>query len=227
MRDKKLNIIVPCFNEEEALPETIRILLQELDGLASKNLIEKNSSRITFVDDGSKDETWKILSKEIKDQKNISGIKLSRNFGHQNALLAGMLETESDVLITIDADLQDDSSVMTDMLKDYHKGIDIVAEKGSNVHASYSGKVIHLGQDDIYGKIIVLAHKNNFYTFYGHLDSIFVKKHDFVKNNEIIGLVGETGKTSGPHLHFEIWDELETKDPRLLINELKERDVTQ
>ena len=106
MRDKKLNIIVPCFNEEEALPETIRILLQELDGLASKNLIEKNSSRITFVDDGSKDETWKILSKEIKGHKNISGIKLSRNFGHQNALLAGMLETESDVLITIDADLQ-------------------------------------------------------------------------------------------------------------------------
>ena len=126
MRDKKLNIIVPCFNEEEALPETIRILLQELDGLASKNLIEKNLSRITFIDDGSKDETWKILSKEIKDHKNISGIKLSRNFGHQNALLAGMLETESDVLITIDADLQDDSSVMTDMLKDYHKGIDIV-----------------------------------------------------------------------------------------------------
>ena len=126
MRDKKLNIIVPCFNEQEALPETIRILLQELDGLASKNLIEKNLSRITFVDDGSNDETWKILSKEIKEHKNISGIKLSRNFGHQNALLAGMLETESDVLITIDADLQDDSSVMTDMLKDYHKGIDIV-----------------------------------------------------------------------------------------------------
>ena len=112
-------------------------------------------------------------------------------------------------------------------LKGDHKGIDIVAEKGSDVHASYSGKVIHLGQDDIYGKIIVLAHKNNFYTFYGHLDSIFVKKHNFVKNNEIIGLVGETGKTSGPHLHFEIWDELENKDPRLLINELKERDVTQ
>ena len=108
-----------------------------------------------------------------------------------------------------------------------HEGIDIVAEKGSNVYSAYAGKVIHLGHDNIYGKIIILAHKNNFYTFYGHLDSIFVKKHNFVKNNEIIGLVGETGKTSGPHLHFEIWDELETKDPRLLINELKERDVTQ
>jgi len=108
-----------------------------------------------------------------------------------------------------------------------HKGIDIVAEKGSNVHASYAGRVIHSGHDNIYGKIIVLAHKNNFYTFYGHLDSIFVKKHNFVKNNQIMGLVGETGKTSGPHLHFEIWNDLETKDPRLLINELKERDVTE
>ena len=108
-----------------------------------------------------------------------------------------------------------------------HKGIDIVAEKGSNVHASYAGRVIHSGHDNIYGKIIVLAHKNNFYTFYGHLDSIFVKKHNFVKNNQIMGLVGETGKTSGPQLHFEIWNDLETKDPRLLINELKERDVTE
>ena len=108
-----------------------------------------------------------------------------------------------------------------------HKGIDIVAEKGSYVNASYAGKVIHVGYDTIYGKIIILGHKNNFYTFYGHLDSIFVNKNNFIKNNQRIGLIGETGKTSGPHLHFEIWDDLETKDPRLLINELKERDVTQ
>jgi len=108
-----------------------------------------------------------------------------------------------------------------------HRGIDIVTEKGANVHASHSGRVLHYGYDDIYGKIIVLAHKNNFYTFYGHLDSIFVKKHDFIKNNEIIGLVGDTGHTSGPHLHFEIWNDWEISDPRLLINELRERDVTQ
>tara|TARA_B100001142_G_scaffold179351_1_gene178880 strand:- start:135 stop:644 length:510 start_codon:yes stop_codon:yes gene_type:complete len=111
-------------------------------------------------------------------------------------------------------------------LKDNHKGIDIVTEKGANVHASYAGKVVHSGHDNIYGEIIILAHKNNFYTFYGHLDSIFVKKHNFIKNNEIIGLVGETGQTSGPHLHFEIWNDWEISDPRLLINELKERDVT-
>ena len=111
-------------------------------------------------------------------------------------------------------------------LKGNHKGIDIVTEKGANVHASYAGKVVHSGYDNIYGEIIILAHKNNFYTFYGHLDSIFVKKHNFIKNNEIIGLVGETGQTSGPHLHFEIWNDWEISDPRLLINELKERDVT-
>ena len=111
-------------------------------------------------------------------------------------------------------------------LKSNHKGIDIVTEKGANVHASYAGKVVHSGYDSIYGEIIILAHKNNFYTFYGHLDSIFVKKHNFIKNNEIIGLVGETGQTSGPHLHFEIWNDREISDPRLLINELKERDVT-
>tara|TARA_B110000438_G_scaffold128538_1_gene124831 strand:+ start:2782 stop:3729 length:948 start_codon:yes stop_codon:yes gene_type:complete len=126
MRDKNFNIIVPCFNEEEVLPETIKILLTELNNLASLNLIEKDSSKIIFIDDGSNDQTWEILSKEIKEHKNISGIKLSRNFGHQNALLAGMLESESDVLITIDADLQDDSSVMADMLRDYHKGKEIV-----------------------------------------------------------------------------------------------------
>ena len=110
--------------------------------------------------------------------------------------------------------------------EDNHKGIDIVAEKGSNIHAASTGKVIHSGYDNIYGKIIVLAHKNNFYTFYGHLDSIFVKKHNFIKNNEIIGLIGDTGETSGPHLHFEIWNEWDVKDPRLLIKELKDRDVT-
>ena len=94
MRDKNFNIIVPCFNEEEVLPETIKILLTELNNLASLNLIEKDSSKIIFIDDGSNDQTWEILSKEIKEHKNISGIKLSRNFGHQNALLAGMLESE-------------------------------------------------------------------------------------------------------------------------------------
>jgi len=110
----------------------------------------------------------------------------------------------------------------------YHQGIDIVSKKGDKIHASATGTVMHSGYDDIYGKIIILVHKNNFYTFYGHLDSIFVKRLDFVSENDIIGLVGETGEATGPHLHFKIWNELSGfKNPMLLIEELEERDVTE
>ena len=108
----------------------------------------------------------------------------------------------------------------------YHQGVDIVSKKREKVHASAEGTIMHSGYDDIYGKIIILAHKNNFYTFYGHLDTIFVKKHEFVDSKQLIGLVGDTGETTGPHLHFEIWDSMEMKDPMLLIKELKEKDVT-
>ena len=126
MRNKKLNIIVPCFNEEEALPETIRILLNELNTLSESNLIDLKLSKILFVDDGSNDRTWEILQKESKANNLVSAIKLTRNFGHQNALLAGILESDSDVFITIDADLQDDVSAMNRMLQDYHAGMEIV-----------------------------------------------------------------------------------------------------
>ena len=108
-----------------------------------------------------------------------------------------------------------------------HRGIDIAAKKGANVIASSIGKVLHRGFDNIYGKVILLSHKNNFYTFYGHLDTIFVNKHEFVNSGRVIGLVGETGQATAPHLHFEIWDNWDIKDPRLLIKELEERDVTE
>ena len=108
----------------------------------------------------------------------------------------------------------------------YHQGVDIISEKGADVRASAVGSVIYLGYDDIYGKIIILAHKNNFYTFYGHLDTSLVKKHDFIAKNQLIGYVGETGKTTGPHLHFEIWDEWSFKDPITVIESLSNRDLT-
>ena len=72
-----------------------------------------------------------------------------------------------------------------------------------------------------------IYNKNNFYTFYGHLDTIFVKSHKLVKQGELIGVVGQTGYSTGPHLHFEIWDEWRIRDPRILIKELEGRDVTQ
>ena len=108
----------------------------------------------------------------------------------------------------------------------YHQGVDIISEKGADVRASAVGSVIYLGYDDIYGKIIILAHKNNFYTFYGHLDTSLVKKHDFIAKNQLIGYVGETGKTTGPHLHFEIWDEWSFRDPITVIEALSNRDLT-
>ena len=108
-----------------------------------------------------------------------------------------------------------------------HKGIDIVSEMHAEVKASAMGTVIHSGYNNIYGKIIVLAHKDNFYTFYGHLDTSFVERHDFILKDQLIGLVGETGKTSGPHLHFEIWNEWELKNPLDLIEELASKNLTE
>ena len=123
--------------------------------------------------------------------------------------------------------IQSDLFIISKGLEEDHKGIDIVAEKGTFIRASSIGTILYVGFDKKYGNSILIAHKNNFYTFYGHLDTIFVKSHNLVKQSELIGVVGETGYSTGPHLHFEIWDEWEVKDPRILIEELKGRDVTQ
>ena len=123
--------------------------------------------------------------------------------------------------------IQSDLFVISKGLHSDHKGVDIVAEKGSRVSASSIGSILYVGFDRKYGNSVLISHKNNFYTFYGHLDTIFVKSHRLIKQGELIGTVGETGYSSGPHLHFEIWHELEIKDPRILIKELKERDVTE
>ena len=109
----------------------------------------------------------------------------------------------------------------------YHQGVDIITKKKSDVKASEDGNVIYSGFDDIYGKIIILAHKNNFFTFYGHLDTVFVKKHDFITKKQLIGLVGETGNSSGPHLHFEIYDLWSLRNPLEIIETLAEKDLTQ
>ncbi|MAV65305.1 MAG: hypothetical protein CMG00_08970 [Candidatus Marinimicrobia bacterium] len=108
-----------------------------------------------------------------------------------------------------------------------HNGVDISVKLKTEIFSSADGKVIYIGDDKVFGKNIILSHKNNFYTFYGHLDTIFVKSHQFVKDKELIGLAGETGNASGPHLHFEIWDDLGVLDPNVIITEFKERDVTQ
>lgn len=121
----KLGIIVPCYNEEAVLPETARRLTKVLDTLREKNKISENS-KIYFIDDGSNDCTWTMIKELTKGQSFISGIKLSRNRGHQNALQAGLLTAEGDALISIDADLQDDTNVIEEMVDRYNQGFDIV-----------------------------------------------------------------------------------------------------
>ena len=122
-----LTVVVPCYNEEEVLPETISVLDQYLDELIQDELIS-NKSMLLFVDDGSKDKTWKIIYKAGLQNMRIKGLKLSRNVGHQNALLAGLLTAKerSDCVISIDADLQDDIRVIRDFLFKFQEGYEIV-----------------------------------------------------------------------------------------------------
>jgi polyisoprenyl-phosphate glycosyltransferase len=121
----RLDIIVPCYNEEEVLPETARRLAALLEGLAAAERIAPGS-RIVFVDDGSRDRTWELIEGLARDNRSVSGIKLSHNRGHQNALLAGLFTADGDVLISVDADLQDDIQVIPEMLDSYKRGAQVV-----------------------------------------------------------------------------------------------------
>lgn len=118
-----LYIVVPCYNEEAVLQETAKRLAGKVRILQKAGKIDKNS-KILFVDDGSKDETWKIIEKLHQQDKLFTGIALSRNRGHQNALLAGLMTAKqyADVIISMDADLQDDIDTIDVMLKKYKKG---------------------------------------------------------------------------------------------------------
>ncbi|MBC8743175.1 glycosyltransferase family 2 protein [Lactobacillus sp. Marseille-P7033] len=122
-----LTIVVPCFNEQEVLPETVKELGKTLKQLVQNDSISSRS-KILFVNDGSKDETWSLISKYTQEYDYVTGIKFSRNYGHQNALLAGMTVAVeySDIIITIDADLQDDVNAIPKMVEKYHDGNDVV-----------------------------------------------------------------------------------------------------
>lgn len=121
-----LAIVVPCFNEEDVLPETLRRLNALLRGLIDSGRV-RASSRIWFVDDGSLDATWSLIRDAASGPHSLScGIKLSRNRGHQIALFAGLMTAKGDVLISIDADLQDDLDVIPKMLTEFKAGNDIV-----------------------------------------------------------------------------------------------------
>ena len=120
-----LSIVVPCYNEEKVLTETMKQLTELLEGLIKENRITSNS-QIYYVDDGSIDKTWPLIEYAVKTHTFIRGIKLSRNQGHQNALLSGLLTADGEAIISLDADLQDDLSAIKKMIIYYIEGFDIV-----------------------------------------------------------------------------------------------------
>jgi glycosyltransferase involved in cell wall biosynthesis len=121
----QLSIVIPCYNEEEVLSETVTQMSKLVDEMIEENLVA-NKSSIWFIDDGSKDKTWQMIEEYSQTNTKIKGIKLSRNKGHQNALLAGLETADGDLLVSIDADLQDDITVIREMVKQYYAGNDVV-----------------------------------------------------------------------------------------------------
>lgn len=124
---EKLTIVIPAYNEEEVLHSSLERLLKIEDSIINSQNIDE-SSNIIVVDDGSKDKTWEIIEQENQSNSRVTGIKFSKNFGHQNALIAGMTEAikTADLVVTIDADLQDDPDSISTMFQEYTQGADIV-----------------------------------------------------------------------------------------------------
>jgi glycosyltransferase involved in cell wall biosynthesis len=122
-----LYIVVPCYNEEEVLPETSRRLKEKLEGLMAAGEVSK-SSKVLFVNDGSRDATWDMIAALHREDPVFSGVNLTRNRGHQNALLAGLMAAKdrADMVISMDADLQDDVDAVDAMVRKFHEGCDIV-----------------------------------------------------------------------------------------------------
>lgn len=124
---KVLYLVIPVFNEQSVLPVTAPVFLEKLGSLIEKGMIS-DKSRILFVDDGSRDSSWAIISDLAESDRHFTGIKLSRNRGHQNALLAGLTEAadKCDVTVTVDCDGQDDINAIDKMVEEYLGGCDIV-----------------------------------------------------------------------------------------------------
>lgn len=121
----KLSVVVPCYNEEEVLPETAKRLIALLTDMTDRGRISEGS-RVVFVDDGSRDRTWPIIESLAAESALVSGIKLSRNKGHQTALMAGLFAADGEAVVSVDADLQDDLGAIERMIDAHEAGADIV-----------------------------------------------------------------------------------------------------
>lgn len=120
-----IGLVIPCYNEEEVLPETTRRLVALLEKMQAEELVSRDSA-IFYVDDGSRDRTWKLIQELSAQHPLVCGIKLSRNRGHQNALFCGLMTAPGDALISVDADLQDDLDVIPQMVRNFRSGDDVV-----------------------------------------------------------------------------------------------------
>lgn len=120
-------IVVPCFNEQEALPQSHEHLMQLMDEMIVQDIIAQDS-KLLYVDDGSRDDTWKIIERLASESSRVAGVKLTYNSGHQNALMAGLAAAvdHCDITVSLDADLQDDIRVIPRMVERYKDGCDIV-----------------------------------------------------------------------------------------------------
>ncbi len=127
MENNTLYLVIPCYNEEEVFPETLKRLTEKLNDMIHNNLISEKS-RMLFVDDGSKDKTWQLIEEACQKNTLVCGVKLSRNKGHQNALMAGLTTAKdyADMVISMDADLQDDINAIDKFVEKYYEGCDIV-----------------------------------------------------------------------------------------------------
>lgn len=119
--------VIPCYNEEEVLPETVKRLTEKFDSMRAAGLADEKS-RMLLVDDGSKDRTWEIISRLNRENTYVEGVKLAHNRGHQNALLCGLMTAmeSCDCAISLDADLQDDTDVLDQFVQKYQEGCDVV-----------------------------------------------------------------------------------------------------
>lgn len=126
-KNQILYLVIPCYNEQEVLPETSKRLLEKMTDLMDRGMISRDS-KIMFVNDGSKDRTWEMIEELHAENPIYQGVKLSRNRGHQNALLGGLMTAKeyADMVISLDADLQDDIDVIDKFVEKYYEGCEIV-----------------------------------------------------------------------------------------------------
>jgi glycosyltransferase involved in cell wall biosynthesis len=121
-----VDIVIPCYQEEVALPRTVPTILEYIRNILNMSDVSARSFRLILVDDGSKDRTWSIIADLAAKNPEVCGVKLSRNYGHQNAMIAGLSNADAEVVITMDADLQDDIATIKGMLLEHQLGCDLV-----------------------------------------------------------------------------------------------------